>query len=39
MSRTDALNIAAKYGIENEVKQLIDELGYEPIDALYQWDV
>lgn len=33
-----AIQIAAEYGLENEVKDFID-MGYEPWEALYEWDV
>lgn len=39
MPRTEALALAAKYGLEEEVRYAIDELGYSPEEALYEWDI
>ncbi len=39
MPRNEALILAAKYGLENEVQYCIDILGMFPEDALAEWDI
>jgi len=37
-TREEALEYAAKFGLQNEVETLINE-GYSPDEALYEWDL
>lgn len=37
MTREEAIALAAKYCLEGEVAELIDELGYSPEEALDEW--
>ncbi len=39
MSRSAAIALAAKYGLEDEVTYCIDVLGMFPEDAIYEWDI
>lgn len=39
MSAADALLIAMKWGLEAEVKDLIENQDYDPISALEEWDL
>lgn len=38
MTREEALKIARKYGLENEVDYAMQN-GYSPEEALYEWDI
>ena len=37
MTREEAIALAAKYCLEREVTEFIDELGYSPEEALDEW--
>lgn len=39
MSAQDAIMLAAKYGIEEEIRYAIEDLGMDPEDALMEWDI
>lgn len=39
MSRADAIALADKYGLAEEVTHAIDDLGMDPEAALYEWDI
>lgn len=39
MSRMHAIALAAKYNLEQEVTDYIDNLGYSPEDACHEWDI
>lgn len=39
MPREDAILLADKYGLAEEVRYAIDVLGMFPEDALYEWDI
>lgn len=39
MSREFAIALAAKYCLEEEVKEAIDILGLTPEQAIYEWDI
>lgn len=39
MSRVDALALAAKYGLENEISYAINNRNCDPMEALEEWDI
>ena len=39
MTRQEALGIAEKYCLQEEVLYCMDELGYSPEEALDEWDL
>lgn len=39
MSREEAIALAAKYCLQEEVSYCIDTLGYPPDEALEEWDI
>ena len=39
MSVSNALLIASKWGLENEVRDLIENQDYDPVSALEEWDL
>lgn len=39
MTREEAIKLAKKYCLEDEVIYCIDELGMSPEEALYEWDI
>lgn len=39
MSATDAILIASKWNLEEEVKDLIENQDYDPVSALVEWDL
>lgn len=38
-TREEALAVARKYGLEGEVRWLIDTRGWRPREALEDWDI
>lgn len=39
MSREEAISLATKYGLQDEIIYCIDVLGYSPEEALDEWDI
>lgn len=39
MSKTEAILIASKWNLQNEVIDLIDNQDYDPVSALTEWDL
>lgn len=39
MSREEAISLAAKYGLQDEIIYCIDVLGLSPEEALDEWDI
>lgn len=39
MSVSDAILIASKWGLQDEVKELIEIQDYDPASALEEWDL
>lgn len=39
MTREEAISIASKYNLQEEVIYCMDELDYSPEEALDEWDI
>lgn len=39
MSREEAITLASKYGLQDEIIYCIDVLGLTPEEALDEWDI
>lgn len=39
MTREEAIALASKYGLEEEIEYCIDVLGLTPEEALDEWDI